>query len=289
MKPPEPVCEATKIHLNTGEWLPQSFSDFLVELEALKRMSPDAGALLYRGHSDRGWRLDSTFVRTVKAKLLDMAPTDGFSKDIRQSGDLNAVLSSLLLLKFGSLTGPSSELLAAQAEHGVDAWFELMKRFQQYPDEDMPELKGTNLVDWSRSSDIALYFANERRAGAGALFVCDPIATGKTLQVVPVAEIFAKLREQMINGLPNGRPLLFSPQRQIAYQRAKNQQAVYFAQLELRLDLLELWRLQEKGMSDEIIVLKMVLPPGSHQECADYLESKGIAESFVYPDEFDGK
>lgn len=284
MKRPEPVCETTKIHFRTGEWLPQSFADCLVELEALKRMSPDAGALLYRGHADRKWRLDSTFVRTVKAKLLDMAPTDGFAEHVRQSGDLNAMLSSLLLLKFGSFAGPTSELLAAEAEHGIDAWFELMKRFQQYPNEDMRELKGTNLVDWSRSSDIALYFANERRKDSGALFVCDATATGKTLQVVPVAKILAKLRDQVMNGLPNGRPLLFSPSRQIAYQRAKNQQAVYFAQMELRLDLLELWRLQEQEMPDEAIVLKMVLPPGSQKECAAYLESKGIDESFVYPE-----
>lgn len=81
-----------------------------------------------------------------------------------------------------------------------------MKRFQQFPNEDMRELKGTNLVDWSRSSDIALYFANERRQGVGALFVCDATATGKTLPVVPVVKILAKLREQVMNGLSNGRP-----------------------------------------------------------------------------------
>ena len=284
MKQPKPACTATKIHRRTGEWLPQSFADFLTELERLKNRSPEAGLLLYRGHADREWRLDSTFVRTVKTKLLDMAPTDGFAEHVRQCGDLNAVLSSLLLLKFGSFAGPSAELRAAEAEHGVDAWFELMKRFQQFPNEDMRELKGTNLVDWSRNSDIALYFANERREAAGALFVCDATATGKTLQVVPVVEILAKLRGQVMNGLSNGRPLLFSPSRQIAYQRAKNQQAVYFAQMELRLDLLELWRLQEQEMDGDVIAVKIVLPSGSQEECANYLKSKRVDESFVYPD-----
>lgn len=284
MKIPAPVCQATKIHSRTGEWLPQSFDDFLTELDAIKRMSPDTRALLYRGHADRNWRLDSTFVRTVKAKLLDMAPEDGFAEHVRQSGDLSAMLTSLLLLKFGSFAGPTNELFAAEAEHGVDAWFELMKRYQQFPNEDMQVLKGTNLVDWSRSSDIALYFANERRQGAGALFVCDATATGKTLQVVPVAKILDKLREQVMSGLPNGRPLLFSPARQIAYHRAKNQQAVYFAQMEMRLDLLELWRLQEQESPDEAIVLKMILPPSSQEACAAYLESKGISKSFIYPE-----
>ena len=285
MKRPVPVTAGTKIHPGTREWLPQSFADCLTELESLNGIATEAKALLlYRGHSRREWRLDSTFVRTVKARLLDMAPTDGFAKHVRQSGDLNAMLSSLLLLKFGSFAGPSTELLSVEAEHGVDAWFELMKRFQQYPNEDMQVLKGTNLLDWSRSSDVALYFANERRESAGALFVCDATATGKTLQVIPVADILAKIREQVMNGLPNGSPLLFSPKRQIAYQRAKNQQAVYFAQMELRQDLLEMWRIHEQGKPEETILVKIVLPHGSQHECAAYLDSKGINVAFIYPD-----
>lgn len=138
MKHPVPINAGTKIHPNTREWLPQSFADFLTELQALDDVAAKTGTLLlYRGHSRREWRLDSTFVRTVKKRLLDMAPTDSFSEHLRQSGDLNAMLSSLLLLKFGDFVGPSAELFSAEAEHGVDAWFELMKRFQQYPNEDM--------------------------------------------------------------------------------------------------------------------------------------------------------
>ncbi|WP_353237276.1 hypothetical protein [Limnohabitans sp.] len=92
------------------------------------------------------------------------------------------------------------------------------------------------------------------------------------------------MREQVKNGSANGRPLLFSPSKQIAYQRAKNQQAIYFAQMELRLDLLELWRMQEQEMDGEVIAIKIVLPTGSQEECARYLASKGINKSFVYPD-----
>lgn len=99
-----------------------------------------------------------------------------------------------------------------------------------------------------------------------------------------MAEILAKVRKQVLNGLPNGSPLLFSPNRQIAYKRAKNQQAAYFAQMDLRLDLMELWRLQEQEKPEEVIVVKIVLPPGSQHECAAYLESKGIDEAFIYPD-----
>ena len=106
--------------------------------------------------------------------LFDMKPEEGYSPRLTQSGDLNAALCSVLLLKFGTVLEPSAELIAeliaVEAEHGVDAWFELMKRYQQYPEEDTPVLRGTNFLDWTRSSDVALYFANENRDGPGALF-----------------------------------------------------------------------------------------------------------------------
>jgi hypothetical protein len=290
MKHPVPVHESTRTHPKTGEWLPHSFEACLVELEHLKRVAAESNALLlFRGHSRREWRLDSTFVRSVKSQLLDMNPVDGFAQHLWHSADLNASLSNLLLLKFGTLVGPSAELLTVAAKDDVDPWFELMKRFQQYPNEDELPLKGTNLVDWSQSCDVALYFANEHREteGSGAIFICDATATGKTLQTIPVADILAKVRAQVMQGLPNGAPLLFSPKRQIAYQRAKNQQAVYFAQMDLRLDLLEVWRLQEQQNLGETIVVKVVLPPSSEQECAGYLASKGIKREFLYPD-FEG-
>jgi hypothetical protein len=190
----------------------------------------------------------------------------------------------LLLLKFGSLVVPSAELLSVAAQKDVDPWFELMKRYQQYPTEDELPLKGTNLVDWSRSCDVALYFANQDRQGAGAIFICDATATGKTIPTVPVAEILEKVRAQVMQGLPNGSPLLFSPKRQIAYQRAKNQQAVYFAQMDLRLDLMEHWRLQDRANPGETIAVKVVLPPGSEQDCNAYLTSREVNSALIYPD-----
>lgn len=213
-----------------------------------------------------------------------MEPIEGFAQHLQRSGDLNVTLTSLLLLKFGSLVGPSEELLRVAAEHELDEWFELMKRYQQYPDQDMPQLPGTNLLDWSRSQDVALYFANEQRTGEGAIFICDATATGKTLQVVPVADILTKLRTRMLGGFQNGMPLLFSPKRQIGYERAKNQQAVYFAQLELRLDMLEQWRLQEQEQPDSTILIKLVLPANSVAECQTHLVGKGVTTRTMYPD-----
>ena len=241
--------------------------------------------LLYRGHADRRWRLDSTFVRSVKRQLLGMESTDGFSKDLRNSGDLSSTFTSLLLLKFGGLLVPSEELHRTAAEHGIDPWFELMKRYQQYPEEDMPQLPGTNLLDWSRDPSVALYFADERRIGEGAILVCDATSTGKTLQVIPVAEILSQLRRQMLDQLSNGMPLLFSPKRQIAYARAKNQQAVYSAQMEMRLDLAEQWRLLEEAQPGLTVLAKLVLSAGSSTACQAYLTGRNVTREHVYPTE----
>ena len=289
MKNPTPTHPGTKVNLGTKEWLPTSLDGFFTELDALKRLAEQAQSLLlFRGQRRREWRLDSTFARSVKSLLFEIEPEEGYSDRLQNSGDLNASLSSLLLLKFGTLLEPSAELNAVEAEHGVDGWFELMKRCQQYPEEDSPALPGTNFLDWSQSSDVALFFANDGRDGRGALFVCDATATGKTLQTLPVIEILKKVREQLMQGMANGSPLLFSPSRQIANQRAKNQQAVYFAQMELRMDMLELWRMQEDQNPNETIVVKLVLPNGSEADLARYLSQKGINHPFVFPDDKNG-
>ncbi|WP_141397534.1 FRG domain-containing protein [Polaromonas sp. AER18D-145] len=284
MKALRPSSTATRI-AHTREWIPESFDALLAEIDALKQRAADEKCLLiYRGHRRREWRLDATFVRSVKSRLFDMEAQEGFSARLKDSGDLNSALTSLLLLKFGTLLEPSAELKAVESDHGVDAWFELMKRYQQYPEEDVLALAGTNFLDWSQSSDVALFFGNDGRDGEGALFVCDATATGETLQVLPVVEILRKVREQFMRGEPSGLPLLFSPPKQIANERARNQQAVYFAQMELRLDMLESWRLLESSKDDDSIILKIVLPRGTEGDLRKYLEAKSITEPFVYPD-----
>ncbi len=286
MRDLRPNHPGTRVHPRTGEWLPDSFDGLLAELVCLaSQAAAQESLLLYRGHADRQWRLDSTFVRSVKRQLLGMAPTDGFAEYLHNSGDLSSTFTSLLLLKFGGLVGPSQELHRTASEHDVDPWFELMKRYQQYPEEDMPQLRGTNLLDWSRDPQVALYFANDGRTAEGAIFVCDATATGETLQVISVVEILWRLRKQMLEGLPNGSPLLFSPKRQIAYARAKNQQAVYFAQMEMRFDLAEQWRLVESTQPGLTILVKLVLPAGSFAACQAYLASRNVTGGHIYPNE----
>jgi hypothetical protein len=209
-----------------------------------------------------------------------------FSDRLANSPDLHLALLNLFLLKFGGLVRASKELLALEAQRGIDPWFQLMRRVQQHPDEkqDGPfRIKGTNILDWTRSSDVAIYFANDGRIGDGALYICDATATGKTLQVIPVDGILEKMNADGNSGKALGVPLMFCPAKQVLNQRAKNQQAIYFAQMELRFDLETIWRVQETQLQDEAIVIKLVLPAGIESEAEKYLLRKGITTEFLYP------
>ena len=281
-----PIRPDTTIDNHTKEWIPKSFDAFICELNHIISLLKQANSLaLFRGHRDRKWLLDSTFARSFKASYFGVPAEHKLPKHVVNSGELHNALLNLFLLKFGVLGGPSPELEAAATEHDLDAWFELMKRIQQYPKEDYFHFKGTNFIDWTQSPDVALHFANEDREGEGAIYVCDATATGKSQQVVTVLEILDKIRAMRNIEHPLGAPLLFCPPKQIKNQRAKNQQAVYFAQMDLRHDLETIWRLREAKFTDETILIKLVLPAGTEADTGNYLAAKDISREFIYPDE----
>lgn len=225
------------------------------------------------------------FRTLVQEVVLGISPDSKISDYVAASTQLHRVLLNLLLLKYGILVRPFHELEAlAEANQGIDTWFELMKRYQQYSEEDPCNLKGSSLLDWTLSPDIALYFANDNRSGDGVVYICDATATGKTLQIIPVGEILDKMNQVGNSGHSLGSPLLFCPPEQVHSQRAKNQQAVYFAQMDLRIDLETHWRVVEKENGGEIILVKLVLPSGTEEETKQYLLDSGISESFIYPD-----
>lgn len=239
--------------------------------------------MLYRGQKRREWLLDSTFVRSCKLIIFGIPVEQKLKASLVESSNYHHALVALYLLKFSEIIQPSAELYALENSLGIDVWFELLKRMQQHPEIDKSAIKGSNFVDWSASSDIALYFANEGRDGEGAVYVCDASATGKTIPFKSVDEVLDLMAEIRDKGEALGAPLLFSPERQIAYPRAKNQQARYFAQMDMRYDLESIWRKRERELQGQTILVKVVLPAESVDEANEYLQANGIDRDFVYP------
>jgi hypothetical protein len=187
-----------------------------------------------------------------------------------------------LLLKFGVLSTPSQEALEKEKLEDIDPWFEFIKHSQQYPETDS-FIKGTFVTDWTTSPDIAIYFANECRTGAGAVWVCDAVETGKTLQVKKMGEILGLMHEKNFSNTPAGVPLIFHPKIQALHPRAAGQRPVYIAQMDYRADLADAWITQEAELTDRQIFMKLILPNGTQSECGQYLTKNGVTREVVYP------
>ena len=266
-------------------WKVGSFEGLLEELNQISEYGVKTDSVMfYRGHRDDRWLLDSTFMRSFKTTLFGIQPHERLTTKITDSKELHLSILNLFLLKFGVLSRPSDELETKSVELELDPWFEFIKRTQQHPEEDQFFLKGTNMIDWSESSDVALFFANGQRDNDGALFVCDATATGNTHQKRPLGEILDIMDREGNWGSSLGIPLLIQPLRNLAYPRPKNQQAVYFAQMDMRYDLETIWKQYSLENGGDRIILKIILPPHTISEIDAYLSEKGIDDKFIYPD-----
>lgn len=286
-----PLLDSTKVRSNALDWSwrPDSFESFIQEFEhiASSISNPDR-LILYRGQRDCVWPIDSTIARSLKKHWLQIPADEKLNHRARESIDLHRLLVSAVLWKFLGVIGPSEELLGHETRiPELDSMFELMKRLQQYPEKepDWIALPGTPLVDWSESKEIGLFFANWNRAHErpGAVYVFDATESGKVLQTLKVSEILAKLAKT-INERSPGLPLLFSPPKQILTTRAKRQKACYFAHMDMRYDLAQIWRLQERALGRRIL-LKLVLPAKTNDLISRHLEEKGLTEGFVMVEE----
>ena len=301
MRKISPKCSNTIICNDPHEWKPSNFDDFLKELEHIKSSCPRNNPL-FRGHAESKWLLESTFVRNCKKILLGLESYIKPSKEIRKSVEYHQALFGLLLLKYDILVKPNQELEILEKEQGIDALFELIKRLQQYPEEDECVLKGTFFLDWTQSKNVGLFFTNfdaneqevKMRDCDGALFICDKTATGNThmrrddqpIRVQKIIELMCERNNKVNQGF--GCPLLFYPPKQIHNLRANRQDAIYWAQMDLRHDLEDIWKLHEKDKNeDEYIFIKLILPDGTQKECEDYLNSQSpsITHKYLFPEE----
>ena len=291
MKQIKPIIESTQHSDDYREWAPASFESYLLELEhIISSCEGKNPAVLFRGQADYEWPVDSTFVRKCIQHIFGISDYQTLKKEIRQSVSFHRTIASLILLKYGTVWKLNPELIEREKIDGIDPWFELLKHRQQYPGKDY-FINGTFLLDWSRSKDIGLYFATYQgkgdarsvSPGHGALWICDAVATGKTLQTKKVGEILTLMRgEDFLNGNRTF-PLLFHPPKQTFQPRSINQIPVYIAQMDFRYDLADIWARYENKNKKRVFI-KLILNEDLKDSAVKYLESQGVKEDSVYPE-----
>ena len=286
-----PILETTEHSRDFREWAPSSFEGFIKELEHISNSCKGNDPLpLFRGQANYEWLVDSTIVRNSIEQIFNIPDYHKLNRKIRQSVSFHRTMTSIILLRFGTVWNPSQEAKEREKIDDIDPWFELLKHLQQYPEEDY-FISGTFLLDWSRSKDIGLYFATyqgkgvERSisSGHGAVWICDAVATGKTWQTKKVDEILSLMRgEEFLNGNKTFL-LLFHPPKQTFQPRAKNQIPVYIAQMDFRYDVADVWAGYE-SKNNKRVFIKLILNEDLKNSAAEYLESNGFSEEFVYPE-----
>jgi hypothetical protein len=285
MKNVTPRFKTTETSADMREWAPSSFDNLLREVELISgTCDGDDPITLYRGHVDHQWKLDCTLVRTLLSREFSLEP---YPRPV----SFHTKVVDILLEKFGKFWNPSREALEKESSHGIDPWFELMKRFQQYADEDTKPM-GTFLIDWTTDQNIALYFATYVgrgasrvfRASSGALWICDPVPTGKVLQTKKLGEILPLMHADAFRIAANHSvPLILHPEKQTRMLRANRQKPVYVSQMDYRWDLADIWAGIENA-SSSIIFKKIILTEIMLGDCVAYLRQQGIDEGNVYPE-----
>lgn len=287
MKKISPECSNTEVSPYGNEWRPGNFSDFIKESKRIiSSCSGEDPLPLFRGHAKYSWTLDSTFVRNSIEQIFGLRNYQDLPEEVRCSIAFHKVINSLLLFKFGTLSRPHQELFDREKTEGLDPWFELMKNMQQYPERYPSILKGTNIIDWTTDINVALFFANKNRTGAGSVWISDAVAMGEICQVKKVREILDLMNDSDFFESPKGIPLMFHPQKQTKQLRAISQQAVYLAQMDFRYDLADIWVSHEQQFNKKRVVVNLILPDGTKKECEDYLSSQSppITREYLFPD-----
>lgn len=267
---------ATTTVIDEHTWKPTSAASLSEECAHLLSVaSRNAGAsptMLYRGHRDSAWALNSTFARWAENQLGASTREDYFE------------LPRYFLRDFGDVYGPSDQLRrVASMNKGLDEWFELMKRIQQHNEnqefEGVSEI-GTNLMDWSLDLDVALTFASLEQSIQGAVYLFDAQAAGQILIQQPYRQVLDRWKATVEAGKMHGNPLLFCPPRQLDDARANRQAARYLAQIDLRLPVDVIWaQYEHEQPGSGRIWQKLLIDADLKAALASELAGKGLDQA----------
>lgn len=245
--------------------------------------------LLYRGQPVSNWTLDSKFSR-------ELLRTDGAwerallkQKDLHQTPDGYHFGLKHFFKKFGtdikiSPIGRLSEII-----YDIDPWFEIMKKYQQYPESDSVRPRGTNLVDWTTSFSVALFFGaggystNKHTDDDGSIWILDATNWGPYLvNNERLNAIFKKVLEK--NGEDAVLPFIFCPRKQKSMPRARRQEAFYLAQFDFRWPLEEVMGIDAKKNKTEPTLVKIVIPAQIKADLLENLKNAGTTYSYLFSD-----
>ncbi len=283
-----PLLSKTEVALNNYEWRPGSFKDFLAELNHIKDSLEEA--CLFRGHRQIDWLMDSTFSRSLK-QMLKLPITQQYPEQAWDDVELQHYLAKLWLQKVDAVQ-LNPDLLKTEPQ-GIDPYFEYHRHHQQNPDAEYindVDPKGTNFVDFSYDWRVGLYFANCKRdeKEEGALFIVRQTVLGPVLLTKPFSHTIEALRDVLVlnpKTAYSGLPLMVHPKAHMNNSldpKPKRQDAVYIAQMDFRFDLGLSWELRQLTTGKQVFI-KLILPAGSQEEVAAFLEGQGITCEYLFP------
>lgn len=256
---------------------PATFHDFLTVLEGANE-APDNFRVLYRGQSNKKWKLNSTLARPITQVPQPFRRIVAYSE----------------LRGYFEQNRPSDELLEWEKK-GPEPIYVLGKYLQQNPlgkkIKDKPDNKKilTPFMDFTVSPFVALFFANyhlqslsekifhsslERKTD-GAIFIIHMNDSWIKKSFVEIVDfIVLHLKAKKLTP-----PIYWDPAsdlNDLDDQKAKRQQAEYIIHTSLDLSL-------EAFACEDFRITKIILKNEWFNEASSYLTSNGFTVNYLFP------
>lgn len=252
------------------------------------------GNALFRGQIDANWPLHSKYRRAME----ELHPSPKSQCAVETQGEWNAWHFQLVkhyIERYGRAESEFVEFSELCRAKGFDLHFELHKAVQQYADF-LPErgpLIGSNLVDFSRSYFVGLFFSaydpgELKTDKPGAIYVVDPTPLGHIEQGLSKedgqSQIVIEFKEDLNDQIPKSDFPLYQIKSSIPCARSTAQEAVYLAQMDFRHCATVPWSVVAEKMRRQHYC-KIEYPAEFKPAVLAYCAEHGVHESAMYPDD----